>query len=264
MCEKYSKLLSYIRKYKNCAILYSGGVDSFFLLYAAMEALGKENVFAITIKSQFVSSSEFEIALEGIKKLNSNHYVVDVDILNDPDVIKNDKERCYYCKKNLLFNATKVAESLNASVIFDGTNASDKNDYRPGTRALREGGIISPLKDAGLTKAEIIEIMKSFSLNDFVRPADACLATRIPTDTKITLKDINMIGEAEDIIKKCGVSLVRVRKIGDNALIELYPNEIKDFKNKYYSYIMENLINIGFKDVLISDDGYKRGNMNIF
>ncbi|MEZ4357700.1 MAG: ATP-dependent sacrificial sulfur transferase LarE [Eubacteriales bacterium] len=259
--NKYLKLIEFIKKYKNCGVMFSGGTDSFFLLSAAIDAIGKDNVTAITLKTPFVSKSEIETAVSGAKMLNAKHIIIGFDILNDDNVVVNDTERCYYCKKAILGYAISKLDELKLEVLFDGTNKSDEGDYRPGMKALFEFGVISPLKQVGFEKSEIMDELKSRGFKKMARSADACLATRIKTGQKITKEKLNKIEKAEEYIKSFGVKLVRVRTIDDNAVIELLKEDIENFKKEHLGEALIKLKKIGYKNVSLSKEGYKRGSM---
>ena len=262
MEDKYTKLLEFIKKYKNCGVMFSGGTDSFFLLSAAIDAIGRDNVTAITMKTPFVSKSEIETALLGAKILDANHLVIDLNILDNSDVTANDAERCYYCKRAILSCAISKLGEIKLEVLFDGTNKSDEGDYRPGLKALLEFGIISPLKQVGYEKPEIMSELKLRGFDKMARLADACLATRIKCGQKITKEKLSIIEQAEEYIKSFGVKLVRVRTIDDNAVIELLPDDIDDFRKEHLDDAILKLKKIGYKNVSLSDEGYKRGSMH--
>ena len=258
--QKFDRLIAFLKQYSNCAVLYSGGVDSFFLLYAALQALGKENVTAVTMKTAFVSKSEFEIATRGIRELDAQHRVFDLDIFQDPDAVRNDEKRCYYCKRFMLKNVLKQLHGFD--VVMDGTNKSDAKDYRPGAVALAENHIVSPLKEVGYEKAEIMEDLRQAGFEAFVRPADACLATRICQGEKLTKHKLEQTQCAEQYIKQFDCTLVRVRMIGSDANIELLPEEIERFRphlDEVRSYFIKTL---GYRNVTLSEKGYVRGSMN--
>lgn len=260
--EKYEKLLNILKGLKRCAVCYSGGVDSFFLLFAATEALGRENVLAITFKTDFFAGSEFERAIHGIKKLNVRHIVAELDLLGSKSIVQNDANRCYYCKKYLIESAIEIADKNGFENVIEGTNASDMLDHRPGCRALAELGILSPLKEAGLVKDEIIELLYKKGFFEVVRPPDACLATRIREGEPITKEKLNMTEQAEDFIKILGYALVRVRNVGGDASVELDKNDIEKFKTRHFAKVEAKLKQLGYKNVRINEKGYVRGNMN--
>jgi uncharacterized protein len=260
--SKYEKLLDIIKGLKKCAVCFSGGVDSFFLLYAATEALGHENVLAITFKTDFFAESEFERAVKGIKRLNVRHIIVELDMFANGAIRVNDENRCYYCKKQLLTEAIEVARKNGFENVIEGTNASDVTDYRPGCRALEELKILSPLKEAGLAKDEIIELLYKKGFFEVVRPPDACLATRIMQGEELTKEKLTMTEQAEDFIKILGYDLVRVRNVGGDAVIELDLKDMEKFRERHFAKVEAKLQQLGYKGVRLNEEGYIRGNMN--
>jgi len=260
--HKYEKLLDIIKKLKKTAVCYSGGVDSFFLLFAATEALGRENVLAITFKTDFFAGSEFDRALTGIKRLNVRHIVAELDMLGSESIIANDANRCYYCKKYLIEKALELARQNGFENVIEGTNASDIFDHRPVCRALQELHVLSPLKEARLAKDEIIELLYKKGFFEVVRPPDACLATRIREGEPITKEKLHMTEQAEDFIKILGYALVRVRNVCGEASIELEKEEIEKFKARHFAKVEAKLIQLGYKNISVDEKGYRRGNMN--
>jgi uncharacterized protein len=180
--EKYSKLdllKLNIRKLNRLAVAFSGGVDSTFLLKVAYDVLGK-NVTAITVRSPLHPEREFNEGWDFVKNLGAVHKIIELDKKDIEFFFNNPKDRCYYCKKEIFEKILRVAEQNNINVVADGSNIDDLDDYRPGRRALDELGVVSPLKDAGLTKEDIRILSKEAGLLTWNKPAFACLASRIP------------------------------------------------------------------------------------
>ena len=197
------------------AVAFSGGVDSSYLLYAAKTA--GCDVRAYFLKSQFQPRFELDDAESITNSLGVTLFVDDFDILSEPEVISNPPDRCYYCKVKIFSRLWELARKDDYTVLCDGTNADDDESDRPGMRALRELGVLSPLRDCGLAKSDIRHLSKQAGLKTFDKPSYACLATRIPTGTLITAQQLVMIEEAEQALSDMGFSDFRVRLLPPNG-----------------------------------------------
>ena len=240
--DKLNKLINQLKTMGKVAIAYSGGVDSNFLLKVAKDTLG-DNILAITINAMMHSTREIEESNKYAKEFGVKQIVYKIDDLDLPQFIDNGPLRCYYCKKFIFTKIKEIASEHNIKYILDGTNFSDLDDYRPGLKALEELNIISPLKDAKLTKDEIRTLSKELNISTYNKAAFACLATRIPTNNKITKEKLRMIEEAENFLQDCGFTQYRVRFHEDLARIEVekkqiskfYNDEIINMQNSYYN-----------------------------
>lgn len=201
------------------AIAFSGGVDSAYLLYSAIQAGAR--VKAYYAKTAFQPSFELEDAKRLATQLEAEMEILTMDILSVPHVAENPKNRCYYCKTALFSAITAAAKRDGFSVLLDGTNASDEASDRPGMQALRELSVRSPLRECGLTKQEIRRLSKEAGLFTHDKPAYACLATRIPTGDAITQKSLARTEEAEAYLHSLGLRDFRVRTLGDTARIQV-------------------------------------------
>ena len=260
--DKLNVLKSDLKSMGKVAIAYSGGVDSNFLLKVAKDTLGN-NVMAITVNAMMHSKREIEEAQNYAKEYKVNHLLYSIDNLDLKEFIDNGPLRCYHCKKFIFTKIKEIASEHNIKYILDGTNLSDLDDYRPGLKVLEELNIISPLKDAKLTKNEIRILSKKLNVNTYNKAAFACLATRIPRNHKITKEKLRMIEKAEDFLQDLGFTQYRVRLHEDLARIEVNKDEI----SKFYDDEIINKVNlkfkeIGFKYVTVDLNGYKMGSMN--
>ena len=234
---KYEKLKSIIKDCGKIAIAFSGGVDSTFLTKAAKDVLG-ENAVAVTISSILVTDDELKEADDFCKAENIEHLIYNADVLSIPGFENNPPDRCYICKKAIFTNVQNLVGERGISVIAEGTNVDDDGDYRPGIRAIKELGVRSPLKEAGLTKAEIRELSCMLGLKTWNKPSCACLASRFAYGEVINKDKLDMIYSAECYIRSLGFEQFRVRLQDGIARIELRPADIQKFiengiKDKY-------------------------------
>lgn len=232
------KLDDFFRQQNSMALAFSGGVDSAYLLYAGLR-YGCD-IHAYYVKSAFQPQFELDDACRLAKELHANLTVIEADVLSEPAIIENPANRCYYCKK-LIF--TKIAEAARADgyeVLLDGTNASDDADDRPGMKALEELSVLSPLRECGLTKAEIRKLSREAGLFTWNKPAYACLATRIPTGAQITKEKLLITENAEKLLSDMGFSDFRIRMSGNDAKIQVKEEQLKKLL-LYRKEILEKL-----------------------
>ena len=201
------------------AIAFSGGVDSSYLLYAAVQC--GADVHAYFAKTAFQPQFELDDAQRLAESVGAKLTVLELDALSSEDVARNPANRCYYCKQNIFGNLKRAAAEDGFSLILDGTNASDDAGDRPGMRALREMDVRSPLRECGLTKAEIRRLSHEAGLFTWDKPAYACLATRIRTGEEITLQKLKQTEKAEGFLFGLGFRDFRVRMVGNTAKLEL-------------------------------------------
>ena len=206
------------------ALAFSGGVDSAYLLYAAKQA--GANVTAYYVRTPFQPQFEYDDAVKLAQELKMPMRTIGMDVLEDPNVVANPANRCYYCKRRIFTAILEAARADGYSLILDGTNASDDASDRPGMVALRELEVRSPLRECGLTKPEIRRLSKEAGLFTHDKPAYACLATRIPTGVAITLEALQRTEAAEEYLKKLGFTDFRIRLMGSAARIQLPESQI--------------------------------------
>lgn len=217
-------LATFFRMHNKIALAFSGGVDSAYLLQAAI-ANGAQ-VKAYYVKTPFQPEFELEDARRLARELNADLQILPVDILREDAVRANPKNRCYFCKKKLFSAILQAAKQDGFTTVIDGTNASDDAADRPGMQALEEMNVLSPLRLCGLTKATVRKLSKEAGLFTHNKPAYACLATRIPTGTPITLEALVRTQWAEDCLRNLGFSDFRVRLIGNAAKLQIRSNQI--------------------------------------
>ena len=207
------------------AIAFSGGVDSAYLLYSAVQS--GADVKAYYAKTAFQPAFELEDAKKLAAQLGAQMEILTLDVLSVPKVVENPQNRCYYCKTALFSAMTAAAQKDGFTLILDGTNASDEAADRPGMQALRELSVRSPLRECGLTKKEIRRLSKEAGLFTHDKPAYACLATRIPTGDTITSEKLARTEEAEGFLHSLGLRDFRVRTLGDIARIQVTESDLE-------------------------------------
>ena len=260
LSKKLENLDNILKDLKSFVVAFSGGVDSSFLLHRA-SLIKKLKIIAVTIKTPYIPKREIDEAVDFCKTYGINHTTL--DLACPEEIIYNPLDRCYLCKKLLFSNIKSYAEKNNYMYIADGTNADDNGDFRPGLKALEELEIRSPLMESGLIKHEIRELSQKANLPTWDKPANACLLTRIPYDTKVTENDLQMVEKAEQFLFEKGFPGTRVRIHGDVARIECMPGYLtKIIQGPDKDNIIDNLKKIGFRYISLDLEGYRTGSFN--
>ena len=218
-------LTQFWKENPKAAIAFSGGVDSAYLLYSAVQSCA--DVKAYYAKTAFQPAFELEDAKKLANQLGADMEILSIDVLSVPHVVENPANRCYYCKTALFSAMTAAAKRDGFTLILDGTNASDDASDRPGMQALRELAVRSPLRECGLTKPEIRRLSKEVGLFTHDKPAYACLATRIPTGDIITPEKLARTEDAETYLHGLGLRDFRVRTLGDTAKIQVTESDLE-------------------------------------
>lgn len=220
------------------ALGFSGGVDSSYLLWAAQHY--GADVRPYYMQSAFQPQFELEDALRLGRELGIAITVLQLDVLQDPQVAQNGPKRCYYCKRAIFGAVQKAALADGYTVLMDGNNASDDADDRPGMQAVRELQVRSPLRECGITKAQVRALSRQAGLFTWNKPAYACLATRVPTGTAITARQLQQVEEAENLLFALGFLNFRVRLFADAARIQL-PQEQMPLLLEHRQTILDGL-----------------------
>lgn len=257
--DKIQKLQNILLSHKRVAVAFSGGIDSTFLLYFAIETLKAGNVLALSCTSAVNSAR----GLDNMRSVYNMHFdgkavlrEVEISPLTWKEFVPNCEKRCYYCKKRMYTILLGEATKEGFPTLLDGTNVDDLKGDRPGLKAIRELNIQTPLVEAGLTKLEIRAIAKDVGLVNHDLPSNSCLATRIAVNSAITVDTLELIETAEEYLRKRGFLGCRVKVNGDSATIELISSDFDEFiKEDSRTEVIHTFYNLGFKSVCLSLTG---------
>ncbi|HET6488615.1 MAG TPA: ATP-dependent sacrificial sulfur transferase LarE [Syntrophales bacterium] len=259
---KLENLKESIRQMGSLAVAYSGGVDSTFLLKVAHDVLDS-SVMAVTARSSTYPEREFREATDFAQKIGVRHTVIVSEELDIEGFSDNPVDRCYFCKRELFTKIMYVARQNGLRYVADGSNVDDLGDYRPGMKAVKELGVVCPLRDAGMGKNDIRILSKEMDLPTWDKPAFACLSSRFPYGQKITREKLDVIDRMEQFLMDLGFRQVRVRHHGDVARIEVSSEERpKFFDTGLMDRIHEAFRQAGFAYVALDLKGYRTGSMN--
>jgi uncharacterized protein len=258
---KEARLDAILATCRSVVIGYSGGVDSTLLLKKALDVLGPERVLAVTAATPTYEVGEVVEAEALANELGATHARLRSSELEDEGFLANPPERCYYCKTDLYGDLRRLAVERGFTTVIDGSQADDALDYRPGLKALDEQGIMSPLKEAGLTKADVRALSRRLGLPTADKPANACLASRFPYGESITAEKLGRVGQAERVLREAGFETVRVRHHGEVARIEVPLGERARLLSAA-GQIIPKLKRLGYVWVSMDLEGYRSGSMN--
>ena len=253
--EKNQALRERIASFESCMVAFSGGVDSTLVLKVAHDVLAGR-VIAVTALSESLPSGELEDAEDLARTIGARHVVLRTFETQNPDYLANNANRCYFCKTEMYARVKSFAEGEGISVLLDGLNLDDLEDRRPGRAAAIEHGVISPLVEASLSKLEVRELSRQMDLPTWEKPALACLSSRIPHGTPITLQSLSQVDRAEAFLKKLGARQVRVRHHGETASIEVEPRDFRLMRTRE-GEIARRFKELGFPNVVLDPEGYR-------
>lgn len=262
LLKKQERLIDELRRLGSVVVAYSGGTDSAYLAWAAREALG-DRALAITADSPSIPESHKRDAEEFVRQFGIAHQYIQTLEFENPDYLRNDKNRCFHCKDELFTRLDEYAREHGLENIIYGVNKDDLGDYRPGQQAAKKHEVKAPLVDADLTKAEIRELSRVAGLTTWDRPAAACLSSRIPYGTPVTLLNVKTVELGEEELKGLGFRQFRTRFHGELVRLEIAREEMpRALDVQMIQRFSEIFRKLGFKYVTLDLDGYRQGSLN--
>jgi uncharacterized protein len=262
LAAKAASLMDKLAPLESLLVAFSGGVDSSLLLAAAFEACGDRSL-AVTVSSPLFPGRAIEDARRIAELIGCRHRMVKIKVLENPLVSRNATDRCYQCKREIFMRLKRIAREEGLHSIAEGSNVDDLSDFRPGEKALMELGILSPLRQADLTKADVRHLSKLIGLPGWDRPAAACLASRFPYGVEITRDALARVERLEDGLLKLGFRQVRARYHGDLVRIEVEPEKVSlTLEPGVRDRIVQMGRREGFRFVTLDLQGYRMGSLN--
>jgi uncharacterized protein len=261
--DKYKSLQQILIKLRKVVVAYSGGVDSTFLLKAAVDTLGTENVLACIGVSSSLGKSQYNRAMECADVMGAKIEEVEVNEVMDTKYSANNPDRCFHCKSHLYTVLQDIARKKGYDNVICGSNFDDMDDFRPGNKAARVYGVLSPLAEAQMTKDDIRNMSREFNLPTADIPASPCLASRVTYGLEVTEQRLKQVEEAEDFLRELGFIEFRVRHHDTIARIEVRSEDMEKITTEpECKKIVEKLKSIGFKYVTIDLQGFRSGSLN--
>ena len=261
--DKYNLLQQILKNLHKVVVAYSGGVDSTFLLKAAVDTLGSENVLACIGISSSLAKSQYNRAIECARIIGARVEEVEVQEVFDTKYSANNPDRCFHCKSHLYTVLQNIAREKGFDNVVCGCNFDDKDDFRPGNKAAKIYGVRSPLMKAQMTKDDIRNMSRKLNLPTADIPASPCLASRVMYGLEVTEQRLKQVEEAEDFLRKLGFVEFRVRHHDTIARIEVQPEDMEKVTTEPERYkIIEKLKSLGFKYITVDLQGFRSGSLN--
>lgn len=260
MENKLERLKSILKGMESLVVAYSGGTDSTFLLKVAYDCLG-DRVLGITAVSASMPEKERQEAEAIANHIGVQHSSIETHETEDPRYLANTPNRCYFCKSHVYDQLIDLSQQGGYRFVVDGTNLDDAGDHRPGRQAARERGVRSPLQEAGLTKVEIRELARQLGLPNWDKPAAACISSRVPYGTTITLEMLSQVEQAESVLRQMGFRQMRVRHHDQIARIEVEPGQLQQAVDQREE-IVTALKKLGYAYITLDLAGFRSGSMN--
>ena len=262
LLQKRSDLVNILEQMRSVIVAYSGGVDSAFLAAVANEALGRK-ALSVTAVSPSLAPSELDEATDLANRIGLNFMTIETNEIDRPDYQANNPDRCFFCKDELYTHLVRFAEEESFDSIVNGTNVDDLGDFRPGIEAAKQYGVRSPLVEAELTKDDIRALSRDMDLPTWDKPAQACLSSRIPYGTTVTVEALTKIAKAEQFLRSKGFKQLRVRHHETIARIEIEPSDFSAITSEpLRSEINQEFKNIGYSYITLDLDGFRSGSLN--
>jgi uncharacterized protein len=261
--QKYDRLVELLASYGSVVIGYSGGVDSVLLTYVCHQVMGPDRYLACLAVSPSLARREHENALKNARDFGFHVEPFESTEFDDPDFLKNDARRCFYCKSDLFRHLEQFREKKGFARILYGGNLDDLGDYRPAHDAAEKFNAVAPMALAKLTKQDIRNLSRHFRLPTFNKAAMPCLSSRLPYGSEITLDKLTMVEKGEDLLTAMGFTNFRVRHEGDTARLEVPVDEFPKLMNpKVTQELAHSIKELGFKRVVLDLEGLRSGNLN--
>ena len=260
--DKYDRLVRRIEAANSALVAYSGGVDSALVAFLAHQTLGSRSL-AVTADSPAVPRGQLAAARNFARSVGMRHEVICTDELEDPGYRNNAANRCFFCKTELYGKITTMARRRGMEIVWDGTNADDGVDFRPGMAAAEQHGVVSPLLDAGLAKSDVRAVSRVAGLSTWDRPAAACLSSRVAYGLEVTPQVLQGIEAGEEALRALGFRQFRVRHHGKLVRIEIDPAELDSaLEPQMARRFVEIFRDLGYEFVTLDLEGYRSGSLN--